>query len=102
MVDQVADVSDSGRYSEREQLNLQTGSYYRNYRQLTDDEVLDQSYAARSAHPPKPMGGIILCLRPILDLVTGELAVRQDFMTDVVVPWKLARRARAPGSLQTA
>ena len=59
-VDQMADVTDAGKYTERRQLNLQTGSYYRNYRQLTDAEVLDYSYAARSAHPPKPMGGIFL------------------------------------------
>jgi hypothetical protein len=90
MVDQVADVSASGRLSERDQLNLQTGSYYRNYRQLNDDEVLDQSYAARSAHPPKPLGGVFLFTRPILNSA-GDLVVKQDFITDIVVPWTSAR-----------
>ena len=93
-VDQMADVSDRGRYTERRQLNLQTGSYYRNYRQLTDEEVLDYSYAARSAHPPKPMGGVFLCLRPTLD-GNGELRVEQDFMSDVVVPWTGRRKRKA-------
>ncbi len=86
-VDQMADVTAKGKYTERKQLNLQTGSYYRNYKQLTDGEVLDQSYAARSGHPPKPLGGVFLCLRPMID-DSGELVVEQDFMSDVVVPWK--------------
>jgi len=84
--DQIADVSDAGKYVERRQLNLQTGSYYQNYRQLKNDEVLDYSYAARSAHPPKPMGGIFLCMTPKFDL-GGELKVEQDFMSDVITPW---------------
>jgi hypothetical protein len=90
-VDQMADVSDRGKYTERRQLNLQTGSYYRNYRQLTDDSVLDYSYAARSAHPPKPMGGVFLCMRPEIDSL-GNLVVEQDFMSDVVCPWTKRRR----------
>ena len=89
--DQVADVSPKGKYIERRQLNLQTASYYRNYKQLNDSTVLDQSYAARSAHPPKPIGGVFLCLRPGLDPATGELVVDQDFMSDIVPAWKKAR-----------
>lgn len=95
-VDQIADVSPAGKYTERKQLNLQTGSYYRNYRQLKDDEVLDQSYAARSGHPPKPIGGVFLCLRPKLDPITEELGVDQAFMSEVVVPWKKPKKAKAP------
>lgn len=95
MADQVADVSDAGKYIERKQLNLQTASYYRNYRQLTDSEVLDQSYAARSAHPPKPIGGVFLAMRPDIDPATGELVVTQDFMSDVVVPWSKRKKAAA-------
>lgn len=91
-VDQMADVSDSGKYTERHQLNLQTGSYYRNYRQLTDAEVLDYSYAARSAHPPKPIGGVFLFLRPELDN-KGDLVVNQSFASDIVVPWKRPRKS---------
>jgi hypothetical protein len=90
-VDQMADVSDRGQYTERKQLNLQTGSYYRNYRQLDDSSVLDQSYAARSARPPKPMGGVFLIMRPDFDRQTGELCVQQDFATDIVVPWTKRR-----------
>ena len=94
-VDQIADVSPRGRYSERKLLNLQTGSYYRNYRQLKDSEVLDQSYAARSAHPPKPIGGIFLCLQPKIDEATGELAVHQSFSSEVVSPWSKSTLAKA-------
>jgi hypothetical protein len=96
--DQIADVSDSGKYIEKKQLNLQTGSYYRNYRQLTDGEVLDQSYAARSAHPPKPIGGVFLVTRPILDALTGDLVVRQDFASAIVAPWK--KKAQSKKSLR--
>lgn len=92
-IDQMADVSDKGRYQERKQLNLQTGSYYRNYRQLTDEEVLDYSYAARAAHPPKPIGGVFLFLRPEIDVATGDLMVTQDFASDIVVPWKRPRKS---------
>jgi hypothetical protein len=74
-------------------LNLQTGSYYRNYRQLDAETVLDYSYAARSAHPPKPLGGIFLCLQPSLDPITGELCVEQNFSSKVVVPWAKKRKA---------
>ena len=88
--------SDAGKYTEQKQLNLQTGSYYRNYRQLKDDEVLDQTYAARSGHPPKPIGGVFLCLRPKLDAITEELGVDQAFMSEVVVPWKKSKKAKAP------
>ena len=95
-VDQIADVSEAGKYTERKQLNLQTGSYYRNYRQLKDSEVLDQSYAARSAHPPKPIGGVFLCLRPKVDPATGEIGVDQSFMSEVVAPWKKSKKAKAP------
>lgn len=90
--DAIADVTDAGKYIERRQLNLQTGSYYRNYRQLRDDEALNYSYAARSAHPPKPLGGIVLCMRPSLDAVTGELCVEQDFSSKVIVPWTKKRK----------
>lgn len=91
--DQVADVSETGKYTERRQLNLQTGSYYRNYKQVTDDEVLDYSYAARSAHPPKPLGGIYLILKPEVCQFTGELAIKQEFASDIVVPWTKRRRS---------
>lgn len=94
MVDQIADVSDSGQYLEREQLQLQTGSYYQNYRQLSDAEVLDQSYAARSGHPPKPLGGVFLIMRPTIN-GKGDLVVKQDFATDIVAPWTKAQIARA-------
>jgi hypothetical protein len=93
-VEQIGDVSDRGRYSERRQLNLQTGSYYRNYRQLTDAECLDYSYAARGGHPPKPIGGLFLTVRPVID-ANGELSIKQDFASDIVVPWtkKPAKKA---------
>ena len=86
MTDQIGDVSDAGRYRERRQLNIQTGSYYRNYRQLGQKDVLDYSYAARSAHPPKPLGGVFLILKPI----EGEdgLEIEQDFASNIVHPWK--------------
>ena len=84
--DQIAYVSDAGKYAERRQLNLQTGSYYRNYHEVKDDEVLDYSYAARSAHPPKPLGGVFLCMIPELD-ASGTLTIRQEFLSDVVAPW---------------
>lgn len=93
--DQIADVSDSGKYLEKKQLNLQTGSYYRNYTQLTDETVLDQSYAARSAHPPKPIGGVFLITKPGLDRITGDLVVEQDFASAIVVPWNSSRIKRA-------
>lgn len=94
-VDQIADVSPAGKYTERKQLNLQTGSYYRNYRELKDDEVLDQSYAARSAHPPKPIGGVFMCLRPQLHYLTGELEIGQSFSSEVIVPWTKRQIANA-------
>jgi hypothetical protein len=94
-VDQMADVNDSGKYVERRQLNLQTGSYYRNYKQLDAETVLDQSYAARSAHPPKPLGGLFLSMQPIIDPDSGELVVKQDFMSDIVIPRKQSRRKAA-------
>jgi len=93
-VDQIADVTPGGRYIERKQLNLQTGSYYRNYRQLKDSEVLDQSYAARSAHPPKPIGGVFLGMRPKFDAVSEELIIDQWFASEVVVPWTKSRIAK--------
>ena len=90
--DQIAEISDSGKYGERRQLNLQTGAYYRNYRELGDNEVLNQSYAARNAHPPKPIGGLFLILRPQFD-ANGVLEVRQDFATDIVAPWRKKKSA---------
>ncbi len=95
-MDQVADVSSAGKYSERKQLNLQTASYYRNYRQLTDKTVLDQSYAARNAHPPKPIGGVFLCLRPQYN-EDGDLAVDQSFASEVVTPWSKRQTAKVAG-----
>ncbi len=86
-IDQIADVTPRNKYTERRQLSLQTGSYYRNYKQLSDETVLDQSYAARSSHPPKPTGGVFLCLRPEID-DNGDLGVKQDFFSDLVPPWR--------------
>ncbi len=93
-VEQIGDVSDKGIYAERKQLNLQTGSYFRNYRGLTDGEALDYSYAARMGHPPKPIGGLFLVLRPMLSK-SGELVIEQDFCSDVVFPWKKHRTKTA-------
>lgn len=95
-VDQIADVSPRGKYREKRQLNLQTGSYYQNYRQLGDDEVLDYSYAASKAHPPKPIGGLVLIMRPTLDH-NGDLEVTQDFASSVVAPW--GRKKKTPKNL---
>jgi hypothetical protein len=86
-VDAIAEVSEDGIYFERRQLNLQTGSYYRNYRQLHAGEELDQSYAASKGHPPKPMGGTFLTLRPKLDPTTGLYYVRSDYSSDLIPAW---------------
>lgn len=92
VIEAVAD-TDRGKYIERRQLQLQTASYYRNYRELKEGEELDQSYAASKGHPPKPMGGTFLILRPQRNTLTGRWEVRQDFASDIVLPWP-ARRAR--------
>lgn len=81
----ILDVTPGGRIHERLQLNLQTGSYYRNYSQIEGDP-LDYSYAESKAHPPKPLGGLFLVLRPY-DLPDGTLQVRQDFSSAVIAPW---------------
>ena len=85
-VEAIGSVSEAGEYRENRQLNLQTGSFYRNYEQLNDETVLDYSYAASKAHAPKPLGGLFLCLRPMR--VPGkedEWYIQQDFMSDVIV-----------------
>ena len=89
-VDAVAEVSDGGKYYERRQLMLQTASYYRNYRQLGKGEELDQSYAASKGHPPKPMGGTFLTLRPVRDETSGLWQVRADYSSDLIPAWKAA------------
>lgn len=93
-VEAVADVS-KGKYIERRQLNVQTGSYYRNYRQLELGEELDQSYAASKGHPPKPMGGSFLILRPRRNQETGQWEVRQDYCSDLVPAWPKKKRCKA-------
>jgi hypothetical protein len=85
MADQIAEVDDAGFYSERRQLNLQTASYYRNYSQLPNDEPLNYSYAERSAHPPKPQGGVTLIMIPELD-ANGCPVVTQEFASAIVIP----------------
>jgi hypothetical protein len=92
----IMDVTEAGRVVERLQLNLQTGSYYRNYRQIeTDGDPLDYHYAASKAHPPKPIGGIFLIMRPTR--VNGALVVRQDYASDIIQPWPVAKHAEAAG-----
>jgi hypothetical protein len=94
--EQIMDVTEAGRVVERLQLNLQTGSYYRNYRQIeTDGDPLDYHYAASKAHPPKPIGGIFLIMRPTR--VNGALVVRQDYASDIIQPWPVAKHAEAAG-----
>jgi hypothetical protein len=84
------DVTEAGRIVERLQLNLQTGSYYRNYRQIeADGDPLDYHYAASKAHPPKPIGGLFLIMRPVK--VNGALIVRQDYASDIIQPWPAER-----------
>lgn len=81
-VENILDVNDRGRMIERHQLNLQTGSYYRNYKQIErDGDPLDYGYAASKAHSPKPLGGIFVTLRPVK--VGGCLYIRQDFASDL-------------------
>lgn len=91
--DQIGDITPTGKYYERRQLIIQTGSYFRNYSQLDKDSVLNQSYAARFNHAPKPIGGGFLILRPEVNSQTGELDVRQDFALSIVSPWPKKRRA---------
>lgn len=79
--DAIADSTEEGDYFETKQLNLQTPSYYRNYRQLRAGEELDQSYAASKGHPPKPMGALWLTLRAARNEV-GVWGVRQDYSSE--------------------
>lgn len=79
----VGEVTDGGKYIEREQLLIQTGSYFRNYSQLDDKTVLNHSYASSRGHSPKPIGGQFLILRPVLDHKTKELKVEQNFCSSV-------------------
>jgi hypothetical protein len=88
----ILDVTERGNVNERVQLNLQTGSYYRNYRQNTQADPLDYSYAESKGHPPKPMGGLFLILRPSLSK-QNEPFVRQDFASDFIPPWKPKKKA---------
>lgn len=86
-VDQIADVNSAGKYVERRQLCLQTSAYYSNYTELTDETALNYSYATSKTNSPKPLGGIMICMRPLYNLETKNLFVHQDFMSDVVSPW---------------
>lgn len=83
-VDAVADVNSNGKYFEKRQLCLQTGSYLRNYSQVDDSTALNYSYATSKTTSPKPLGGILLCMRPMFDPETKTLYVAQDFMTDFI------------------
>lgn len=83
---------DDGHIVEREQLNLQTASYYSNYSEADESSPLEYSYAESKAHAPKPKGGIFLCLRP-QEVAEGRWTVRQDFASDFVAPWRPKRRA---------
>jgi hypothetical protein len=95
VADQILDVTEGGRVVEKMQLNLQTGSYYRNYKQIeADGDPLDYGYAASKAHPPKPIGGIFLTLRPIRQ--NGALVVRQDYASDIIPAWTPAPARRRP------
>jgi hypothetical protein len=85
-IEAVSDVTDRGVYYERRQVAIQTASYYRNYRQLGEGEELDQSYAASKAHPPKPVGGTFLILRPTYNAAIRAWGVRQDFASDLIDP----------------
>jgi hypothetical protein len=92
--EQILDVTEGGRVIEKLQLNLQTGSFYRNYKQIeTDGDPLDYGYAASKAHPPKPIGGIFLTLRPIR--LNGALVVRQDYASDIIPTWDPVKAAVA-------
>ena len=91
-VDAIADVNSAGKYFEKRQLCLQTGSYLRNYNQLDDTNVLNYSYATSRTISPKPLGGILMCLRPAFDTETKTLYVQQDFMSDYIMEWKDAHR----------
>lgn len=92
----VGDVSPSGHYVEKEQVLIQTGSYFKNYSELDDGTVLNQSYAAKAAHPPKPIGGAFLCLTPYRDK-NDEISIKQDVLSSVIKPWdkKIARKSVA-------
>jgi hypothetical protein len=79
--DAIADTSEDDAYIERKQLNLQTPSYYRNYRELKEGEELDQSYAASKGHPPKPMGSLWLTMRP-RRADSGLWYVHQDYSSE--------------------
>lgn len=91
-LDQIIDCED-GKMTERTQLTLQTASYYRNYKEITDaDDPLVYSYAASKGHPPKPLGGTFLTLRP--EKEGRRWVVRQDYSSDILGIWaKKARKA---------
>lgn len=72
---------ETDQYFERKQLNLQTPSYYANYRELKEGEELDQSYAASKGHPPKPMGSLWLTMRA-QRTTSGLWYVRQDYSSE--------------------
>lgn len=95
VIEAIAEVTEDGIYRERRQLQLQTASYYRNYRQLKAGEELDQSYAASKGHPPKPMGGKFLILRPSYDNESKSWEVRQDHASDLISPWPAVSNAVA-------
>ena len=83
----VGDLTPRGHVIERHQLNLQTASYYHNYKEAPEDEPLTYSYAESKGHPPKPMGGIFLILRPWQDTRDGSWFIKQDYASEIIVPW---------------
>lgn len=82
-IEHISRLSDDNRYQEVEQLHLQTGCYYRNYKVLTQRNPTAHSYAVNGNAPPKPMGGWFLTMRPVEHPDYGWM-VRQDASTDII------------------
>lgn len=91
-VEAMQDVTPGGKVIHRQQLNLQTASYYGNYNQQPEDNPLEYSYAESKGHPPKPKGGIFLVLRP-RQAKDGRWFLKQDFASDIVVPFSKSKKA---------
>jgi hypothetical protein len=57
-------LSPNGRIRQRERIYLQTGSYLYNYRRTGQNDPLSYTYAESGHAAPKPLGGLMLILRP--------------------------------------
>ncbi len=78
-------LSQFGHVQFKERMCMQTGSYYHNYQECSQEHPLEYSYAESRTNQPKPMGGFFVNIMPSYNHLHGQRRIKTYNVKQIVM-----------------